>query len=102
LCIIPYQGFTLYDPCNLVFRRSEGYVPQGLSDFEAVEEFLYTSLDLYAFIAFTASASTLNSLIAMIILDNDRRQLEIDEEGIDSRRSLDVSALSRQCLDVYP
>jgi hypothetical protein len=40
----------------------------------------------------TASLSTLNDLIEMVQSDNDRRQLTMDEKGIDIRRSLDVSA----------
>ena len=40
----------------------------------------------------TASASTLDSLIEMVRVDNHRGQLEMDEWGIKYRRSLDVSA----------
>ncbi len=40
----------------------------------------------------TASLSTLDDLIEMVQADNNRRQLTMDEKGIDIRRSLDVRA----------
>ncbi|KIM84707.1 hypothetical protein PILCRDRAFT_393899 [Piloderma croceum F 1598] len=64
--------FTLDQPCNLAF----------------LESFVHTALDLYAFIAITASLSTLNDLIEMVQSDNDHRQLVMDDKGIDIRRSL--------------
>jgi hypothetical protein len=60
--------------------------------FCTVEGFVHTALDQYAFIAITASFSTLNDLIEMVQSDNDRRQLAMNDTGIDIRRSLDVSA----------
>ncbi|KAF9512297.1 hypothetical protein BS47DRAFT_1394419 [Hydnum rufescens UP504] len=49
LRIIPYKGFSINDPCNLVY----------------LEPFVHISLDLYAFIAITASSSSLHNLIMM-------------------------------------
>ena len=57
-----------------------------------MESFLHTALDLYAFIAVTASLSTLNDLIEMVQSDNDHRQLTMDEDGADLYRSLNVSS----------
>ncbi|KAF8801382.1 hypothetical protein BYT27DRAFT_7115088, partial [Phlegmacium glaucopus] len=65
LKVIPYEGFTLDDPCNLAL----------------LESFVYTSLDLYAFIALAPSSSTVNGLIEMVKSDNDRRQGEMDRRG---------------------
>ena len=59
--------------------------------FCTVEGFVHAALDQYAFIAITASLSTLNALIEMVQSDNDRRQLAMNDTGIDIRRSLDVS-----------
>jgi hypothetical protein len=55
-----------------------------------VEAFVHTSLDLYAFIALTASSSTLCDLIEMVKVDNNRCQQEIDESGHTLPRMLDV------------
>ena len=73
LCITPLEEFTLDQPCNLVF----------------LESFVHTALDLYAFIAMTASLSTLDNLIQMVKSDNDRRQLAMDEGEVTIRRTLD-------------
>jgi hypothetical protein len=50
------------------------------------------SLDLYAFIAVTASSSTLDALIEMVKSENDRQQREMDALGVIQSRSLDVGA----------
>ncbi|KAK2464686.1 hypothetical protein APHAL10511_003262 [Amanita phalloides] len=75
LRIVPSENFTLNDPCNLAY----------------LEAFVHTSLDLYAFIAVTASSSTLEDLLQMVKLDNDRRQQVLDETGIEPLRMLDFS-----------
>ncbi|KAF5373278.1 hypothetical protein D9615_007399 [Tricholomella constricta] len=75
LYIVPYDNFTLDDRCNLTY----------------LESFVHTSLDVYGFIAFTASIATLDSLIQMVKSDNDRRQAEIDMWGTANRRFLDFS-----------
>ncbi|KAF9512295.1 hypothetical protein BS47DRAFT_1372848 [Hydnum rufescens UP504] len=77
LCIIPYEGFSISDPCNLVY-------------FEA---FVHISLNLYAFIAITASSSTLDNLIMMVKSNNNCRQQEMDERGVASHRLLNFAAL---------
>ena len=59
-------------------------------NFCTVEAFVHTSLDLYAFIAVTASLSTLDDLLEMVKSDNDRRQRILDEKGVAPSRSLDV------------
>jgi len=59
-----------------------------------IEPFAHTSLDLYAFLAVTPYASSLRDLIAMVRLDNSRRQKELDAEGIDPQHSLIFSILS--------
>ena len=56
-----------------------------------VEAFVHISLDLYAFIAITASAPTLDGLIDMVQADNDRRQEELDEVGEAPERALNVN-----------
>jgi hypothetical protein len=61
------------------------------SHFSIVEAFVHTSLDLYAFIAVTASSSTLDDLLDMVKSDNQRQQQEMDQFGITSGRSLNVS-----------
>jgi len=48
------------------------------------------SLELYAFIAVTASSSTLDDLLEMVKSDNDGRQRMLDETGLAPTRSLDV------------
>ncbi|KAF8899777.1 hypothetical protein CPB84DRAFT_1680960 [Gymnopilus junonius] len=60
LKIIPYEPFTLEDPCNCAY----------------LESFVHTSLDLYAFIALAPSFSTVEQLINMVKSDNDRRVRE--------------------------
>jgi len=72
LKVIPYTGFSLNHPCNLVY----------------LEAFLHTSLDLYAFIALVPSMSTVKGLIKMVKSDNDRRQREMDRKGLEPGRSL--------------
>ncbi|KAF8809017.1 hypothetical protein BYT27DRAFT_7284830 [Phlegmacium glaucopus] len=74
LCVTP-AVFTLDQPCNLAF----------------LESFIHTALDLYAFIAITASLSTLNDLIEMVQSDNDRRQLAMDDHGLYFHRSLNFN-----------
>ena len=49
-------------------------------------------LDLYEFIAVTASAKTLDQLINMVQSDNTRCQQEVDLFGGETCRKLDVSA----------
>ncbi|KAF5373473.1 hypothetical protein D9615_009468 [Tricholomella constricta] len=75
LRIVPDENFTLDDPCNLAY----------------LEAFVHTSLDLYAFIAVTASLPTLDDLLQMVKSDNDRRQRMLDETGIAPTRLLDFS-----------
>lgn len=56
-----------------------------------MEGFVHASLDLYAFIAITASSATLEELREMVQKDNDTRQRELDTEGELLPRALDVS-----------
>ncbi len=58
-----------------------------------VEAFVHTSLDLYAFIAITASSSTLHDLIEVVKVDNNRRQQDMDETGHVVPRMLNVNTL---------
>ncbi|RDB28945.1 hypothetical protein Hypma_016031 [Hypsizygus marmoreus] len=55
-----------------------------------LESFVHTSLDDFAFIAITASSSTLEGLIALVQADNDMRQRQIDEDGNSDGRSRDL------------
>jgi hypothetical protein len=48
------------------------------------------SFDRYAFIALAPSSPTVTGLISMVKADNDRRQQEVNENGLDSGRSLNV------------
>jgi len=66
-----------------------------------VEAFVHTSLDHYAFIAVTASSSTLYDLIKMVKDDNSRRQMMMDKTGHNSYRELNVSPF-HQCLSILP
>ena len=52
--------------------------------------FVHRSLDIYAFIALTASAPTLDGLVNMVQADNDRRQQELDAVGA-PHRALNVN-----------
>jgi hypothetical protein len=56
-----------------------------------VEAFVHTSLDFYAFIAITASFSTLCDLIKMVKDDNNQRQQQMDEFGYDALRIINVN-----------
>jgi len=62
LAITPHEEFTLNNPCNLAF----------------LEPSIHASLGLYAFIAITPSASTLEELIQMVQSDNGDRQRDIN------------------------
>jgi hypothetical protein len=53
--------------------------------------FIHTSLDLYAFIAITASAPTLDGLINMVQANNNSHQQELDEVGAAPHRALNVN-----------
>jgi hypothetical protein len=55
-----------------------------------VEAFIHTSLDFYAFIAITASSSTLCDLIKMVKDDNNRRQQKVNQSGYVFPRILNV------------
>ncbi|OBZ66131.1 hypothetical protein A0H81_13738 [Grifola frondosa] len=59
-----------------------------------LEAFIHTSLDLYALIAITASASTLEDLITMVKRDNDARQAEIDQTGAARPRFINLDSPS--------
>jgi hypothetical protein len=48
---------------------------------------------VYAFIAVTASSSTLDELLEVVKAENDSRQQTADETGNLDERSLDVSCL---------
>ncbi|KAF8631722.1 hypothetical protein AX15_002227 [Amanita polypyramis BW_CC] len=56
-----------------------------------LENTVRSALGLYAFIAVTASLSTLNDLIEIVQSDNNRRQLAMHDRGIDIRCSLDFN-----------
>jgi hypothetical protein len=49
--------------------------------FDTVEASVHLSLEVYAFIALTASSSTLHGLIEMVKADNNQRQEDMDETG---------------------
>ena len=91
LHITPYPNFSVDAPCNLAFRKSEGFTTRTHLILKQVEAFVHISLDLYAFIAITASAPTLDGLIDMVQADNDRRQEELDEVGEAPERALNVN-----------
>jgi hypothetical protein len=99
LGIIPYEDFSLDDPCNLAYCKSEGYAWSRWYPVWCltVEAFVHTSLDLYTFIALTASSSTLCDLIEMVKVDNNWRQQEMDETGVTGRavpRMLNVTIMT--------
>ena len=59
-----------------------------------VEAFVHKSLDTYAFVALTASSSTICDLIDMVTADNDRRQQQMDETGHDFRRNFRIIVMA--------
>ncbi|RDB27894.1 hypothetical protein Hypma_002215 [Hypsizygus marmoreus] len=66
--------FKIDKPCNLSF----------------LESYIHTSLNDFAFIAVTASSSTLEGLISLLQDDNNMRQQKIDDYGDVYSRSPDV------------
>jgi hypothetical protein len=58
---------------------------------------IHTALDLYAFVAVTGSATSLDALIQLVRSDNNRRQDEMNRLGASTPRQLDV-----RCLLVNP
>lgn len=56
-----------------------------------LEEFVHTSLNIYAFIAVTASTSTLDGFLKIVQSENQRQQQLMDETGSHYRRELDFN-----------
>lgn len=92
LCIVPYtDGFTLHDDCNLAYCKFEICVTVTYTCLILlVEPSIYTALDHYAFIAVTASSSTLDELLKVVQVENDARQQTANETGRILERRLDV------------
>lgn len=59
---------------------------------------VHASLDLYAFVALTASLPTLTQLIDMVRTDNNCRQEQVNTSGATRGRTLNVSAFPSPVL----